>query len=79
VAFLFGDSHPVDTTSSAIQAGFDGANPIADGPEALWPEVVGEDQMPEGPYHLVWALAGHFHPLLIVVGQVDQAIRCASV
>ncbi len=73
MTFLFRGPDPVDATPYTIQATFDGATPIADGQEALRPEVVGEDQMPEGPYHLVSARAGHFFPLLIVVGQVDQA------
>ncbi len=52
VTFLFGDPHPIDAASYAVQATFDGATPIADGQEALRPEVIGEDQMPEGPYAL---------------------------
>lgn len=73
MAFLFGDSHPVDAASHAVQAAFDGTSPIADRQEALRPEVIGEDQIPERPHDLVSVFAGHFLPPTIVVGQVDQA------
>src|SRR6266849_4433516 len=73
VAFLFGDPHTVDATPHAIQAAFDGAAPIADGQEALRPEVIAEDQIPDRPHDLVSVFAGHFLPPTVVVGQVDQA------
>jgi len=79
VTFLFCHPHPVDTTFYAVQAGCDATAPFTDGQKALRPEVSGEDQISKGPDHLVTALAGYLFPLLIVVGQVDQAIRCASV
>lgn len=68
MALLFRDPYTVDTTSPAVQAAFDGTSLIADRQEALRPEVIGEDQIPERPRDLVSVFAGHFLPRTIVVG-----------